>query len=61
MGVNSFGHLKGFFHIDVEFAKVEEILKIQTVQVHDETTEQTYSLNISKSVPGKIEMLFPSL
>jgi 16S rRNA G966 N2-methylase RsmD len=61
LGVNSFGHLKGFFHIDVEFAKVEEILEIQTVQVHDETTEQTYSLNISKSVPGKIEMLFPSL
>jgi 16S rRNA G966 N2-methylase RsmD len=60
LGVNSFGHLKGFFHLGVEHNKVDQILATP-VQVHDEVADITYPLTISKSVPGKIEMLFPSL
>ena len=60
LGVNSFGHLKGFFHIDVELSQVEQVLATP-IHVENEETNQTFLLTIAKSIPGKVEMLFPSL
>ena len=60
LGVNGFGHLKGFFYVNV-LAKDEKSILSAEIFVHNEETEKEYLLIICQSIPGKIDVLFPSL
>ena len=60
LGVNDSNHLKGFFYVNV-LSTDEPRALAATLHAFNEETETTYSLTLSKSTPGKVDMLFPSL
>ena len=60
LGCNQFTHLKGFFYININAIDEADVLASKLV-LHNEETEIDYPLKICKSIPGKVDLLFPSL